>query len=406
MQQTTPRLGNRKISQIAESQTLATAKKVRQLQEAGQEVLSLTLGEPDFDTPAHIQAAAQEALRAGHTHYPPVAGIPALRKAAARFFQAEHGLAFGPDNILVSTGAKQSLINVLMCLVEEGEEVIVPAPYWVSYYSMVQMAGGRPHVVQTDNSTGLKLTPHQLAEALSEQTRVLILNTPGNPTGAMYTETELAQLVEVLKDYPNVWILADEIYAMLRFDQPHISIGSFEAVADRTVTVSGVSKAFAMTGWRIGVMGAPAPVVQLCEKLQGQVTSGANSIAQYAATAAFEQPLHTVDQMRQSFHQRRDWCMQWLAERLPGFEVCRPAGTFYLYPDISAYLGARRPDGGTIDDVDQFVAYLLTEANVAVVTGQAFGSAHHIRISFATDLTTLDRAFQQMQAAVERLERP
>ena len=392
-----------RLDGISESQTLAMAKKVRAMRAAGQPVFSFTLGEPDFDTPDHIREAAIAAIREGDTHYPPVAGQPALREAFARHLQEQYRLEYQPDEILVSTGAKQSLMNILAALIRPGEEVILPAPYWVSYLPMIQLAEGRPIIVPTDERNGLKLTPDQLEANLTPSSRLLMLNSPSNPTGAVYSEAELRALAEVLERWPQVWIISDEIYALVRYVPDFFSLARLPALRDRCLVVNGVSKAFAMTGWRIGLLAAPRPVVALCEKYQGQITSGACSIAQRAAVAAFSQPLDPTWAMTRAFQRRRDLALELFARYCPGLTCVVPDGAFYLFPNVSAYLGRRTPSGQVIATPEQLTEWLLDRGHAAVVSGEGFGSGQHIRLSYACNESTIEQGIAGMGKALAEL---
>lgn len=396
-------IGSQRIRSLAPSATIATAKRVRELQAEGRDILSLTLGEPDFNTPVHIKNAGVEAIRANATHYPPVAGLPELRQAAADYLRANFSLPYAADNIVVSTGAKQSLYNVFQCLLDPGDEVLLPAPYWVSYASQVELAGARVTALETTLANGLKLQPEQLAAALTPETRMFVFNSPVNPTGAVYAPNEVAALVEVLAQHPQLWIVTDDIYAELTFGVEHRSLGSFPEIFDRTITITGVAKAFAMTGWRVGIMAAPVEVAKLCEKLQGQVTSGTCSIAQHAALAAYQSNLVSVQRMRSEFLRRRDLLLELFAEQLPRFVVPPPEGAFYFFPDVSAYFGSTTPDGSVLQSGEDFALFLLDHAGVAVVPGEAFGAANHIRISFATSTKELRAAVARMAKALETL---
>lgn len=397
-----PDLASR-LDRISESQTLAMAKKVRALRAEGREVYSFTLGEPDFDTPEHIREAAIRAIREGDTHYPPVAGQPALREAFALHLQEQYRLDYRPEEIIVSNGAKQSLMNVLAALVRPGEEVILPAPYWVSYYPMIEMAEGRPVVIKANEATGLKITPEQLDAALNERTRMFFLNSPSNPTGAVYSEAELRALAEVLERWPQVWIVSDEIYALVRYVDDYFSPARFESLRDRCLVVNGVSKAFAMTGWRIGLLAAPRAVVELCEKYQGQITSGACSIAQRAAAAAFSETLEPTRYMVEAFRRRRDLALGLFAELLPEMPCLKPDGAFYLFPNVGAYLGLRTPSGQSLETPEALGMWLLDEAQVAVVSGEGFGSNEHLRLSYACSEEQLKTGIERMAAALNRL---
>lgn len=404
MSKKTKSIGSKRINNVAPSATIATAKKVRELRAEGKDVISLSLGEPDFLTPLHIKNAGVEAIRANFTNYPPVAGIPELREATARMFREQHQLEYSPEQVLVSTGAKQSLYNLMMCLLDPGDEVIVPAPYWVSYLSMIELAGGKAKIVKTGTDQGYKISPEQLEKAITDKTRIFLLNSPGNPSGMIYTQKEQQALAEVLKAHPEVWVISDEIYSLLTFDEPHFSFARLEGMYDRTITVNGVSKAFAMTGWRIGVMAGPQELINLCERFQGQVTSGANAMAQKAAAEALGQNLSTVFRMCQEYQRRRDLLLELFGKELPKFVIPKPEGAFYLYPDVSFYLGKKTPAGKALKTAEDFALYLIEEAQVATVSGEAFGTDKHIRISYATSTELLKEAVNRMKAAVDKLK--
>jgi aspartate aminotransferase len=391
--------GSDRINFLTESQTLAVAKRVRELKAQGEDILSLTLGEPDFDTPEHIRNAAIQAINQGFTHYPPVAGIPELRQAVAEKFSKLNNLPYKAENILISTGAKQSLINAVMSLVNPGDEVIIPAPFWVSYVEMVKMAEATPVIIPTSIESGFKLKAEQLEAQITHKTRMLIYSSPSNPAGSMYSTEELESLVAVLEKHPGIFILSDEIYEFITYGKKHVSIGSFPSLTERTITINGVSKAFAMTGWRIGFLGAPKWITDLCEKFQGQVTSGTCSIAQKAAVAAMTESLEPTYAMVREFHKRKDAGYALLSQ-IPGIKIIQPEGAFYFYPDIKSFLGKCTPQGKTLNSVDDLCLYLLDEAKVAVVTGTAFGSDTNIRLSFATSLNILEKSIERIRTAL------
>lgn len=391
--------GSDRINFLTESQTLAVAKRVRELKAQGEDILSLTLGEPDFDTPEHIRNAAIQAINQGFTHYPPVAGIPELRQAVAEKFSKLNNLPYKAENILISTGAKQSLINAVMSLVNPGDEVIIPTPFWVSYVEMVKMAEATPVIIPTSIESGFKLKAEQLEAHITHKTRMLIYSSPSNPAGSMYSAEELESLVAVLEKHPGIFILSDEIYEFITYGKKHVSIGSFPSLTERTITINGVSKAFAMTGWRIGFLGAPKWITDLCEKFQGQVTSGTCSIAQKAAVAAMTESLEPTYAMVREFHRRKDAGYALLSE-IPGIKIIQPEGAFYFYPDIKDFLGKCTPQGKILNTVDDLCLYLLDEAKVAVVTGTAFGSDTNIRLSFATSLNILEKSIERIRTAL------
>jgi aspartate aminotransferase len=392
-----------RMNRLVESQTLALAAKVRQLKAQGLEVYSFTLGEPDFDTPDHIRTAAIEAIRRGETHYPPVAGIPPLRQAVADFYQREFGLRFPASQVLISTGAKQSLINVLMSLVNPGQEVILPTPYWVSYLPMTLMCEGTPVFIEAKDENSLKITPEQLEGAITPHTKLFLFNSPSNPTGAVYTEAETEALVQVLEKHPHVYILADEIYALIRFGCGYKSIASYESIRDRVILINGVSKAFAMTGWRIGVTIAVPEIIQLCERFQGQVTSGACSISQHAAATAFASPLEPTYEMVKAFQARRDEALRIFAHEMPDVRLSKPEGAFYLYPNVSAYFGKKTPNGHLIENADQLAEYLVERVRVVTVPGTAFGTNQHIRLSYACAMEDLTKGLIRMAEGLHQL---
>jgi aspartate aminotransferase len=395
--------GAHRVAGLAESQTLAMAKKVRELRAAGKKVISLTLGEPDFDTPDHIRAAAIKSIEEGFTHYPPVAGIPELREGVANYFRQQHQLPYNAENIIISTGAKQSLVNAIMAIVNPGDEVIIPAPYWVSYLPMVKMAEGIPVIVNCGVEQEYKIRPEQLEAAITPKTKLFIFNSPSNPTGMMYTPEEIKALVNILAAHPSIFIISDEIYELIRFEKPHVSIGSFAEVFEQTITINGVSKAFAMTGWRVGFTGAPKWLAALCERYQGQVTSGTCSIAQRAALAAVTGSLEPAQKMVSKFRERRDFCVDFIRRELPNLKLVVPDGAFYLYLDVSYYLGRYTPEGALIEQIDQLVDYILEVGQVATVSGSAFGTQSHLRISTASSQDTLWQGLTQLQECLSKI---
>lgn len=391
------------IDTMEESATLGLTQKVRELRAGGKDVIGLTVGEPDFDTPAHIIDAAKQALDNGFTHYPPVPGLPALREAIAEKLTRENGLDYSPQQIAVSTGAKQSLYNVVLSLMNPGDEAILPTPYWVSYSAMLHIAQTKINFVHTDIDAAFKMTPTQLEAAITPKTRLLFLTTPSNPSGSMYTKEELAELVAVLEKYPQIYVIADEIYEHITFNHEHISLGTFESIFDRVITVNGFSKGYAMTGWRLGYIAAEKELVKRCMKLQGQCTSGANTFAQKGAIAALTHGLDSTYAMRDAFRQRRDHVYKRLQE-IDGLKVLLPDGAFYFYPDFSQFFGKRTPSGQQINDIDALCMYLIEEANVAMVTGKAFGTAKNARISYAYATEMLDKAVDRLGDGLSRLK--
>lgn len=398
-----PMKGSRRLNSLSESQTLALTKLVRELKAEGKDIIGLTLGEPDFDTPVHIRNAGIEAIRESFTHYPPVAGIPELRAAIAKKFRDQNGLNFQAENIVVSTGAKQSLVNAILSLVDPKEELILIAPFWVSYMEMAKMASADIKIIQTGVETGYKVTLAQLEATLNENTRMIVLNSPNNPTGSMYSREELEAMADLFARYPDLYILTDEIYEYLAYDEEHFSIGSIPSIADRVITVNGFSKGFAMTGWRIGYLGATKWIAELCEKYQGQITSGANSIAQKACLEAISSDLTPTYEMRDKFRQRRDTMFADLST-IKGIKISKPEGAFYLYPDLSNFLGKTSPKGETINDIDHLVNYLIQDGGVALIPGTAFGTESHVRISYAYSTDLLKEGAKRIKNALEALQ--
>ena len=392
---------SRRVNEMAESATIKMAQMARDLRAEGHEVISLSIGEPDFDTPQHIKDAAVEALAQGKTKYTPVPGTVDLRRAIVEKFRRDNQLEFSTSQVVVSNGAKQSIANLVLALVDPGDEVILFAPYWVSYQEIVKLGGGIPVEVNAGIAQDFKVTPAQLRQGLSEKTKMLIFSSPCNPTGSVYQADELAALVEVLADFPRVFIVSDEIYEYINFTERHVSIGTFAAVKDRTITVNGFSKGFAMTGWRLGYIGAPEWIAKACSKIQGQFTSGANSFSQQAAAHALQSSREPTDAMRKAFLHRRDMFIKILGE-IPGFQVNKPEGAFYVFPDISAFFG-KKHSSGTINNSEDFAQYILTEAHVAIVAGSAFGSEECVRLSYAASEDELREAVKRIKDAVSKL---
>lgn len=390
---------SQRVRAMAPSATLAMAAKATELKAQGIDIISLSLGEPDFDPPQHVLEAAQEAMQSGYHKYSPVDGYKELREAICRKFERENGLKYSPEQIVVSTGAKQCLASVALCLVDEGDEVLVPAPYWVSYSDLIKLAGGTPIELRSGIATDFKITPEQLEEAITERTKMVWLNSPCNPSGSVYSRAELEALAAVLRKYPNILICSDEIYEHIRFEGEHTSIASLEGMYERTITINGVSKAFAMTGWRIGYMAAPQWIAKACTKMQGQITSGTNSIAQRATIAALDAPLEKIQYMIDEFRVRRDLVVDGLRQ-IPGLKVNRPQGAFYIFMDVSAFLG-KTLRGREIKTTDDMAMYLLEEAKVATVAGSAFGSNDCVRLSYATSREVLSEAVRRIAEALQ-----
>jgi aspartate aminotransferase len=388
-----------RVQKMEISATLAMAAKARELKNEGKDIICLSLGEPDFTIPEFIKDSAKQAIDENYNSYSPVDGYADLKQAIALKFKRDNGLTYGLDQIVVSTGAKQSLYNVAMAIINPGDEVILPAPYWVSYRDIVKLAEGVPVEVKTTIDADFKMTPEQLRAAITDKTRMLWFSSPCNPSGSFYHQSELEALAEVLNDHPNIIVVSDEIYEHINFsNETHASIASIPSLYDRVVTVNGVSKAFAMTGWRIGYIGAPAWIAKACNKLQGQVTSGANAIAQRAVITALEAPVSKIDYMIEAFHQRRDLVLKLLGA-IPGFKLNVPEGAFYVFPDISEYFG-KTLRGKTINNASDFSLYLLEEASVATVTGEAFGDSNCIRISYAASEDSLIEAIRRISEAL------
>lgn len=386
---------------MVESATLKMAQLSRELKAQGKDIIDLSIGEPDFVTPRFIMDAGIKAMNEGYTHYTPVPGYAELRQGIADKLKRDNGLSYTADQIVVSTGAKQSLINVVMSVINPGDEVIVPAPYWVSYAAMVDLAEGKMVNVFTGIENNFKMTPAQLEAAITPKTRMIIYSSPCNPSGAVYTKDELAALAAVLAKHPEIVVVSDEIYEYINYGGQHESIAQFDSVKDQTVVVNGFSKGFAMTGWRVGYIAAPLWVAKACNKLQGQFTSGTCSIAQKAAEAAIKGPLTETYAMRDSFHQRRDLVLGLLMD-LPGVKVSVPPGAFYVFPDVSHYFG-KSHDGETIKDADDFAMFMLKHANISLVSGAAFGDGNCVRLSYATSEEKLTEAINRLGKALHLL---
>lgn len=392
---------SKRVNNLAASQTLAMSQKSNELKAQGVDVINLSVGEPDFNTPDHIKEAAKRAIDDNFSFYSPVPGYLSLRKAIADKLSNENGLAYRPEQIVVSGGAKQALCNVILATVNPGDEVIIPTPAWVSYVEMVKLAEGVNVLVPTDIEADFKMTPAQLKDAITPRTRMILLCSPSNPTGSVYTRDELAALVDVLAAYPDIIVLADEIYEHINYTGSFTSLASFPAIADRTVVVNGVSKAYAMTGWRIGYCAAPLAIAKACTKLQGQYTSGASSIAQKAAEAAYTGSQDCVEEMRRAFERRRDLVVS-LARQIPGLKVNEPKGAFYLFPEVSAYFG-KSYQGRVIADASDLAMYLLEVGHVATVAGDAFCAPGYIRLSYATSDANINEAMRRIADALARL---
>jgi len=388
-----------RVKNLATSQTLAMAAKARELRGQGKDVIGLSLGEPDFNIPDFIKEAAKKAIDENYNSYTPVDGYLDLKKAIIKKFERDNGLIYSPSQIVVSTGAKQALYNIASVLINPGDEVILPCPYWVSYADIVKLKGGIPVEVKTDIENDFKMTGAQLENAITEKTKMIWFSSPCNPSGSVYSDEELLALSKVIEHNENIFIVSDEIYEHINYKGGHNSIGTYNAVKDRTITVNGVSKAFAMTGWRIGYIGAPEWIARACNKVQGQVTSGANCIAQRAVITALNENPDKIEYMVEEFKARRDLILELLGE-IKGFNCNIPDGAFYVFPDISHYFG-RTIDGFEINNASDMSMFLLEKALVATVTGNAFGNPNCIRISYAASKEQIVEAVKRIKSAVE-----
>ncbi len=391
------KLSNR-IESLPASATLAMAAKARELKNQGVDVIGLSLGEPDFNTPEFIKDAAIQAVNDNYNSYSPVDGYADLKDAICLKFKRDNQLEYKPSQVVVSTGAKQSIANVCMVLLNPGDEVLLPAPYWVSYSAIATLAEAKSTIIPSSIDTDFKITPEQLEAAITPQTKLVMFNSPNNPSGTIYTEEEYRALGKVLEKYPDIYILSDEIYEHINYGTPHFSIAAIPELYDRTITVNGVAKAFAMTGWRIGYIGAPEWIAKACNKMQGQITSGANCIAQRATIAALEAPVSKIQYMVDEFKNRRELIIELLSE-IPGIQLNQPQGAFYVFPDVSAYFG-KTLNGKTIANASDFALYLLEEAHVATVTGEAFGNENCIRISYAASEADIRKAIGRIASAL------
>lgn len=392
---------SQRINSLAASATLAMSQRSNELRAAGVDVINLSVGEPDFNTPDFIKEAAKKAIDDNFSFYSPVPGYMSLRKAIAANLKATEGVHFAPEQIVVSGGAKQALCNVILSTINPGDEVVIPTPAWVSYVEMVKLAEGVTVEVPATIEQDFKITPRQLRDAITPRTKMVLFCSPSNPTGSVYSREELQQLVEVLKDYPDILVLSDEIYRHINFTGSYTSMATFPELEGRVVVINGVSKAYAMTGWRIGFCAAPLPIAKACTKLQGQYTSGASSIAQKAAEAAYTGPQDCVEEMRQAFERRRDLVVE-LAKAIPGIRVNKPQGAFYLFPDVSSFIGKRCGDR-VISSSGDVAMYLLDVAHVATVDGAAFCLPGYIRLSYATSDELIREAIRRIGEALAKL---
>lgn len=392
---------SRRISEMEESQTLAMARKSRELKEQGIDIINMNLGEPDFKTPLFIQEAAKKAIDDGYFNYTPVAGIAPLRQAIVDKLKRENQLDYSAEQIVVSTGAKQSIANVMLSILDKDDEVIIITPYWVSYVGIVQLAQGTPVFVEGKLENDYKATAEDVKAAITSKTKAVIFSSPCNPTGSVFSEKELREIAEVIAPHPQITVIADEIYEYINFGEAHFSIGRVESLKDRVVTINGLSKGFAMTGWRLGYAAAPLAIAKACDKIQGQVTSGTNSITQYAAVAALNGSRKEVEEMNTAY-QKRGKLIKSLLDNLDGFNCNTPQGAFYVFPDVSAFYG-KKFEGKTINNSEDFSMFLLETANVAVVMGDAFGAPNCVRLSFATSEELIKDAIERIKNAVEKL---
>lgn len=390
------------LNRFAEPETLKMAKLGRELRAKGADVIDLSLGEPDFDTPQHIKEAAKKAIDENWSHYPPVAGYPDLREAVCLKLKRDNHLDYKPENIVVSTGAKQSLANAILALVDEGNEVIIPAPFWVSYSELVKIAGGTPVIIRTAVENKYKITAQQLEDSLTEKSKVFLFSSPCNPSGTVYTRKELEALAAVFERHPSIFIISDEIYEYINFIGNHESIAQFEKLKDRVILVNGLSKGFAMTGYRLGYIAANAMVAKACEKIQGQFTSGANAVTQRAAITALTTDLQPTREMTREFARRRQRILQ-LIKEIPGIQCAEPDGAFYIFPVVKSFFG--KSDGlDVIRNADDLCMYLLNKAYVSTVTGRAFGEPDCIRISFANSMEKIETAMVRIREALGKLQ--
>ena len=393
-------LSNR-LQSLGESATLRMAKKSREMRAQGIDVISFSLGEPDFDTPDFIKEAAKQAIDDGYTYYPPVNGYGELREAICKKLKRDNGLHYEPEQVVVSTGAKQTLANLVFSLINKGDEVVIPAPYWVTYPEQVQLAGGVVKSISTSVEDNYKFTARQLNDALSQQTKLLIYSSPSNPSGSSFTREELADIAAVIENYPNLIVISDEMYELIMFEGERASIAEFKEIQEQVVVVNGVSKGFAMTGWRLGYMAGPLWLAKACAKFQGQITSGANSIAQRAAIAAVEADPNRIQPMVDTFRSRRDLILDLLKD-IPGLKTSVPSGAFYVLPDVSSYFG-KSFNGTTVSNAEDLAMFLLQEGRVALVEGSAFGVPKCLRISYANSEDQIQNGIERIKEALAKL---
>lgn len=391
-----------RLSDIVESQTLAMTKRSRELKATGVDVINLSIGEPDFDTPVHICEAATAAMAKGYTHYPPVAGLPELRTAIAQKLQRENGLPYQAENIIVSNGAKHSLLNAILALVNPGDEVLIPAPFWVSYPSMIQYAGGIPVSIPSTVEDDFKVSAAKLEAAITPKTKLLLFSSPCNPSGSVMNKEELKAWRDVLVKYPNIFILSDEIYEKINYSAAHCSLAEYPELQERIAVINGMSKGYAMTGWRMGYLAGPKALVAACDKIQGLMTSGASSVSQMASVMALEGPQDSVEHMKNVFEKRRNAFHSALSQ-IPNLPCNLPDGAFYLFPDVSHYLGKTTTEGQLIKTADDLCLYMLDKGHVSAVSGEAFGHANCVRFSYAASEEQLTKAGQRIAEALKNL---
>ena len=394
----TQKLSDR-INKLPVSATLAMAAKARELKENGIDIIGLSLGEPDFNTPDFIKNAAIKAIEDNYNSYTPVDGYLDLKKSICKKFERDNKLIYDPSQIVVSTGAKQSIANTVQVLVNPGDDVLLVAPYWVSYSAIILLAEGNPIEIRSDISADFKITPLQLEKSITNKTKLVIINSPNNPSGSVYSKKELLELAEVLDKYPNIYVLSDEIYEHINYGVPHFSFAKIPSMYNRTITVNGLAKAFAMTGWRVGYIGAPVWIAKACTKMQGQITSGTNCIAQRATIAALDAKVDKIQYMVDEFKDRRRLIIDLLSE-IKGFKLNQPMGAFYVFPDISYFFG-KTIKNKIIENASDFSIFLLEESHVATVTGDAFGSPNNIRISYAASKEQIKKAISRIKLAIE-----
>jgi len=390
------------LDRFAEPETLKMAKLGRELRAQGIDVIDLSLGEPDFDTPAHIKEAAKKAVDDNYSHYTPVAGYLDLREAVCKKLKRDNNLDYLPENIVVSTGAKQSLANVILALVDQGDEVIIPAPFWVTYSELVKIAGGVPVILPTSMENGFKLKAEELEKAINGRSKVFLFSSPCNPSGSVYSQSELESLAAVFEKHPGLFIISDEIYEYINFVGKHESIAQFESVKERVIIVNGLSKGYAMTGYRLGYIAAHTTIAKACEKLQGQFTSGANAVTQRAAIEALVGDQQPTAEMNEEFQRRKKRVLELISE-IPGWKLAEPDGAFYVFPDVSFYFG-RSTGKEILHNADDFCMYLLNTAHVSTVTGRAFGTPNCIRLSFANSMQKIEEAYARIKKALEQLQ--